>query len=72
MIAVELEEDLLDGIEQFIAARDEPPRGRMSCDDAVNVIIKDWLMSQGYLPLPDAAGAVTPALEAAEVPGSQS
>ena len=72
MIAVELEEELLDGLEQFIAARDEPPRGRMSCDDAVNVIVKDWLMSQGYLQLPDATGAIMPALEAAEVPDSQS
>ena len=69
MIAVSLEEGLLDGIEQFISARDEPPRGKMSYDDAVNVIIKDWLISQGYLPLPDeAAGPVTSALEAAEVP----
>lgn len=69
MIAVSLEEELLDGIEQFIAARDEPPRRKMSYDDAVNVIIKDWLMSPGYLLLPqDIAGAITPALEAAEVP----
>ena len=68
MIAVNLEEELLDGLEQFIAARDEPPRGRMNYDDAVNVIVQDWLMSQGYIALPDEDKGITPALQAAEVP----
>jgi hypothetical protein len=39
MTTVKLAEELLDGVEQFIADRDEPPRGRMSLDDAVNVIL---------------------------------
>ena len=68
MTRIVVEEELLDGLEQFIADRDEPPRGRMSYDDAVNVIVRDWLMSQGYMPLPDDADAITPALEAADVP----
>lgn len=69
MISVQLEEELLDGIEQFIADRDEPPRGRMTYDDAINVIVRDWLMGQGYFPLPDDPGPITPALDAAKVPG---
>jgi hypothetical protein len=68
MMSVKIDDELLDGIEQFIAARDEPPRGRMNHDDAVNVIVRDWLMAQGYIPLPDDDEAVTTALDAAEVP----
>ena len=68
MTSVKLEEELLDGIEQFIADRNEPPRGRMTYDDAINVIIRDWLMGQGYLFLPGDPGSITPALEAAKVP----
>jgi hypothetical protein len=70
MTTIAVEEELLDGLEQFIADRDEPPRGRMSYDDAVNVIVRDWLMSQGYMPLPGNGSDITPALEAAEVPDS--
>jgi hypothetical protein len=68
MVSVEIEEELLDGIEQFIAARNEPPHGRMSYADAVNVIVRDWLMGQGYTPLPGDPDEITPALEAADVP----
>jgi hypothetical protein len=68
MTGITLEEELLDGLEQFIADRNEAPRGKMTLDDAVNVIVRDWLMSQGYLPLPGSAGDITPALEAAAVP----
>jgi hypothetical protein len=62
-----LEDDLVDAIERFIAHRDEPPRGRMSRNDALNVILRDWLVAQGYLDLPD-QGSITNALEAAKVP----
>ena len=68
MISVAIEDELLDGHEPFMAERDEPPRGRMTYDDAVNVIVRDWLMSQGYVPLPGEADGITPALEAADVP----
>ena len=70
MISIRLDDDLLDGVEQFIAHRTEPPRGRMTYDDAVNVIVRDWLMGQGYVPLPDDPDAITPALPAAKVPRS--
>ena len=68
MISIKLEEDLLDGLEQFIAARDEPPRGKMTYDDAINVIVQDWLMGQGFIPLPDDPDAIIPALDAANIP----
>lgn len=68
MTSVKLDEELLDGIEQFIADRDEPPRGKMSYGDAVNVILEDWPMAQGYFPLPGQENGITPALDAAEVP----
>ncbi|MET3900422.1 hypothetical protein ABIB57_004388 [Devosia sp. UYZn731] len=68
MTSVKLDEELLDGVEQFIADRDEPPNGKMSYDDAVNVIVRDWLMAQGYVSLPDDEAGITPALEAANVP----
>lgn len=68
MTSVKIAEELLDGLEQFIADRNEPPRGKMSYDDAVNVIIEDWLMAQGYIPLPDDGTQIKPALDAADVP----
>lgn len=68
MTAITLEDDLLPGLEAFIVNRDEPPRGRMSHDDAVNVIVRDWLMAQGYVQLPDDPSGTTPALDAAMVP----
>jgi hypothetical protein len=70
MTSIQLEEDLLEGLEQFIRNRNEPPGGRMTCDEAVNVIIRDWLMGQGYISLPDDEDYITPALEAAKVPKS--
>ena len=69
MTTVRREEDLLDGVENFIADRNEPPRGKMSHDDAVNGIVRDWLMGQGYLSLPDEPpDQIIPALQAARVP----
>ena len=68
MISAKVDDELLDGLEQFITDRDEPPRGKMTFDDAVNVILRDWLMGQGYIPLPNDDDPITPALDAAEVP----
>lgn len=51
MISVKLDHALLDELEQFRADRNGPPRGRMAYDDAINVIVKDWLLGQGYVPL---------------------
>ena len=67
MSAISLAAELHDGLARFIADRDEPPRGRMTPDDAVNVIVRDWLMAQGYIPLPG-ADPVLPATAAARVP----
>lgn len=73
MTDIALDQDLLDGIKRFIAHRDEPPRGKMSYNDAVNVIVRDWLMGQGYVPLPDQDldAAIVPALEAAHAPSGR-
>lgn len=68
MTTITLEDDLVSGLQAFIANRDEPPRGRMSHDDAVNVIVRDWLMAQGYVQLPEDPSGTTTALDAAEVP----
>lgn len=68
MTSIRLDDALLQGIEQFIAHRDE--RGRMTYEDAVNVIVRDWLMGQGYIPMPDDPDDIKLALPAAKVPGS--
>jgi hypothetical protein len=66
--SIVLEDDLLAGLDRFISHRDEPPRGRMSSNDAINVILRDWLMAQGYLDLPPDKNSITNALDAAKVP----
>jgi hypothetical protein len=38
-----LDADLADGIDKFIADRDQPPTPSMSRLDALNVIVRDWL-----------------------------
>ena len=68
MAKLELDDTLLKGLDRFIEDRDRPPRGHMTQDEAISVIVRDWLMSQGYLPLPDDPNPITPALQAAEVP----
>jgi hypothetical protein len=50
--SVRLDADLADGIDKFIADRDQPPTPRMSRLDALNVIVRYWLTGQGYIPLP--------------------
>jgi hypothetical protein len=68
MMSIKLDDELLDGLEGFIAERDEPPRGKMSHEDAVNVIVRDWLMAQGYIDLPGDPDGIVTALDAADVP----
>lgn len=68
MAKLELDDALSEGLDCFIEDRDRPPRGLMTRDEALSVIVRDWLMSQGYIPLPDDPNSITPALEAAEVP----
>lgn len=68
MMRIDLDQELLAGVEKFISDRNEPPTGQMTHTDAVNVILRDWLMGQGYLALPGDPDTITPALEAAGVP----
>ena len=68
MMTVHIDDELLDGLEQFIDDRNEPPRGKMTHEDAINVVVRDWLMGQGYVPLPNDPDSITPALTAARAP----
>lgn len=68
MAKLEVDEALLEGLDRLIEERDRPPRGHMTRDVAVSVIVRDWLMSQGYVPLPNDPDTITTALDAAEVP----
>jgi len=68
MARLEVDDALLEGLDRFIDDRDRPPRGHMTRDEAVAVIVRDWLMSQGYVPLPNDPDTITTALDAAEVP----
>ena len=61
MTSIKIDDEMMDGIENFIADRDESPRGKMSLDDAVYVMIKDWLMSQGYISISDEPAFDVPA-----------
>jgi len=65
---IALDVELTAALQKFIEHRDVPPSPRMTDNDAVNVIVRDWLTGQGFLELPEAADDVTPALEAARVP----
>ena len=68
MTKIDLGDDLLAGLDRFIADRDRPPRGRMERNEAIAVIVRDWLMAQGFLDIPGETDEITPALEAADVP----
>jgi hypothetical protein len=63
--SLRLDADLVAALDAFIAQRGSADLSRSA---AVNVIVQDWLISQGYLPLPDADAPVVDALTAAEVP----
>lgn len=54
--------DLEIGIGKFIDDRDLPPEPRLTLDAALQVIVRDWLQAQGFLPLPD-GDAVVPLRE---------
>lgn len=63
-----VEATLLGALDSFIDQRDEPPNPRMTRQEAVNVILADWLVAQGFLPLRDESEPVVNALDAARVP----
>lgn len=50
-----LPRELLAGVDAFIKDRDEPPTPHLTRDEAVAVIVRDWLQSQGYIALPASA-----------------
>lgn len=68
MSAVKLDQEIRDGLSKFIADRAEPTQTRLDEEAAVNIIVRDWLQAQGYLPLPLAANEIKPALDAADIP----
>ena len=45
----DLDEDLINGIDSFIAHRHGAPTGPLSRNDAINAILREWLTDQGYL-----------------------
>ena len=45
----DLDEDLLAGIDSFIADHVDPESGNLSRNDAINRILRDWLTGQGYV-----------------------
>ena len=67
-----MDADVAAALDRFIAERDRPPLGRMTREEAVEVIVRDWLMAQGHLPLPGEETPIVPALAAADVPPARS
>jgi hypothetical protein len=49
----DLDEDLITGLDNFIADHVHPEAGTLSRNDAINRILRDWLTGQGYV-APDA------------------
>ncbi|MDB5529816.1 MAG: hypothetical protein JWR51_2919 [Devosia sp.] len=45
----DLDEDLINGIDRFIADRAEEGAGHLSRNDAINAILREWLTDQGYI-----------------------
>lgn len=45
----DLDEDLITGLDRFIADHLEPEAGPMSRNDAVNRILRDWLSQRNYV-----------------------
>lgn len=63
----EMPPELLAGLDRFIDGQDAPPNPRLSRQEAVGVIVRDWLQAQGYLALPDGE-RVVPVKVAADLP----
>jgi hypothetical protein len=59
--------ELLTGIDRLIDARDVPPARRLSREEAIQMIVRDWLQGQGYVALPDGE-TVVPVIAASRVP----
>ena len=48
--------DTLAALDRFIAKSDVPPSPRLSRESAIEVVVRDWLMGQGYLAIPSPPG----------------
>lgn len=68
MVSIALNKELLAGLDRFIEERDRPPHGRMTREEALATIVGDWLMGQGFVPMPDDPDRIATAMNAAEVP----
>ena len=55
----------LAALDRFIDKSDEPPAPRLSRQEAINVVVQDWLMGQGFMPIPQEPGAGVETNEAA-------
>ena len=55
------------GLEKFIEDRDVAPNPRLTRDEALQTIVRDWLQGQGFVPLPD-GDRVVPVAQASRVP----
>ena len=45
----DLDEDLISGLDRFIADHVDAEAGRMSRNDAINRILRDWLGRRNYV-----------------------
>lgn len=45
----DLDEDLINGLDRFIADRQEEGAGHLSRNDALNAILREWLTAQRYI-----------------------
>lgn len=45
--------ELLSGIDRLIDDQDVPPNPRLSREEALQMIVGDWLQGQGYVAMPD-------------------
>ena len=59
--------ELLTGIDRLIDDRDVPPTPRLGREEALQMIVRDWLQGQGYVALPDGE-SVIPVAAASRVP----
>ena len=55
----------LAALDRFIDKADEPPTPRLSREEAISVVVQDWLMGQGFMPIPQEPGGAVETNEAA-------
>ncbi len=60
-----LSPELTIGVDRLVENLDVPPNPRLSREQALQMIVRDWLQGQGYVPLPD-GGRVIPVTAASK------